>query len=113
MFVRNIVSPKDGEMNESGCVTARVHRAFADRPNLTFHNLDHVACDYRVTVADISHTELEDGDADVVILCLALWGSNKEEYFKEAFRLLDPNGRLILIEPSKRWMDLPLYKKIL
>jgi ubiquinone/menaquinone biosynthesis C-methylase UbiE len=48
---------------------------------------------------------LEDGDADVVILCLALWGSNKEEYFKEAFRLLDPNGRLILIEPTKRWMD--------
>ena len=90
---------------DMGCGTARVHRAFADRPNLTFHNLDHVACDDRVTVADISHTELEDGDADVVILCLALWGSNKEEYFKEAFRLLDPNGRLILVEPSKRWMD--------
>ena len=90
---------------DMGCGTARVHRAFADRPKLTFHNLDHVACDDRVTVADISHTELEDGDADVVILCLALWGSNKEEYFKEAFRLLDPNGRLILIEPSKRWMD--------
>ena len=90
---------------DMGCGTARVHRAFADRSNLTFHNLDHVACDDRVTVADISHTELEDGDADVVILCLALWGSNKEEYFKEAFRLLDPNGRLILIEPSKRWMD--------
>jgi SAM-dependent methyltransferase len=90
---------------DMGCGTARVHSAFADRSNLTFHNLDHVACDDRVTVADISHTELEDGDADVVILCLALWGSNKEEYFKEAFRLLDPNGRLILIEPSKRWMD--------
>jgi ubiquinone/menaquinone biosynthesis C-methylase UbiE len=58
-----------------------------------------------VTVADIAHTGLEDGDADVAILCLAMWGSNKEEYLTEAFRLLDPNGRLIIVEPSKRWMD--------
>jgi len=88
-----------------GCGTARVHQAFANRPNLTFHNLDHIACDERVTVADIAHTGLEDGDADVAILCLAMWGSNKEEYLTEAFRLLDPNGRLIIVEPSKRWMD--------
>jgi hypothetical protein len=90
---------------DMGCGTARVHQAFADRPNLTFHNLDHVACDERVTVADIAHTGLEDGDADVAILCLSMWGSNKEEYLTEAFRLLDPNGRLIIVEPSKRWMD--------
>ena len=90
---------------DMGCGTARVQKAFADRPNLTFHNLDHVACDDRVTVADIAHTALEDGDADVAILCLAMWGSNKEEYLTEAFRLLDPNGRLIIVEPSKRWMD--------
>ena len=90
---------------DMGCGTARVQRAFADRPNLTFHNLDHIACDDRVTVADIAHIGLEDGDADVAILCLAMWGSNKEEYLTEAFRLLDPNGRLIIVEPSKRWMD--------
>jgi superfamily II DNA or RNA helicase len=90
---------------DMGCGTARVHKAFADQPNLTFHNLDHVACDERVTVADIAHTGLEDGYADVAILCLAMWGSNKEEYLTEAFRLLDPNGRLIIVEPSKRWMD--------
>jgi hypothetical protein len=90
---------------DMGCGTARVQRAFAELPNLTFYNLDHVACDERVTVADIAHTGLEDGDADVAILCLAMWGSNKEEYLTEAFRLLDPNGRLIIVEPSKRWMD--------
>jgi superfamily II DNA or RNA helicase/ferric iron reductase protein FhuF len=90
---------------DMGCGTARVHKAFVDRPNLTFHNLDHVACDERVTVADIAHTGLEDSYADVAILCLAMWGSNKEEYLTEAFRLLDPNGRLIIVEPSKRWMD--------
>lgn len=90
---------------DMGCGTARVHRAFIDRPNLTFHNLDHVACDDRVTVADIAHTGLEDSEVDIVILCLAMWGSNKEEYLTEAFRILDPNGRLIIVEPSKRWMD--------
>jgi superfamily II DNA or RNA helicase len=88
-----------------GCGTARVHREFMNRPNLIFHNLDHVACDERVQVADISHTGLEDGDADVAILCLAMWGSNKEEYLTEAHRILDPNGRLIIIEPTKRWIN--------
>ena len=58
-----------------------------------------------MTVADIAHTGMEDGDADVAILCLAMWGSNKEEYLTEAFRILDPNGRLIIVEPTKRWMD--------
>jgi SAM-dependent methyltransferase len=56
--------------------------------------------DAQVTVADIAHTGLEDGDADVAILCLAMWGSNKEEYLTEAYRLLDPNGRLIIVEPK-------------
>ena len=90
---------------DMGCGTARVQQAFADRPNLIFYNLDHVACNDQVMVVDIAHTGLEDGDADVAILCLAMWGSNKEEYLTEAFRLLDPNGRLIIVEPSKRWMD--------
>ena len=90
---------------DMGCGTARVQQAFADRPNLIFYNLDHVACNDQVMVADIAHTGLEDGDADVAILCLAMWGSNKEEYLTEAYRLLDPNGRLIIVEPSKRWMD--------
>jgi ubiquinone/menaquinone biosynthesis C-methylase UbiE len=76
-----------------------------DRPNIIFHNLDHVACDERVTAVDISHTPLEDGDADVAILCLSMWGSNKEQYLVEAHRILDPNGRLLVIEPTKRWRD--------
>jgi hypothetical protein len=96
---------KQKTIADLGCGTARVHRAFMDRPNIIFHNLDHVACDERVTAVDISHTPLEDGDADVAILCLSLWGSNKEEYLVEAHRILDPNGRLLVIEPTKRWID--------
>jgi ribosomal RNA-processing protein 8 len=96
---------KQKTIADLGCGTARVHRAFLDRPNITFRNLDHVACDERVTVADISHTPLEDGDADVAIMCLSMWGSNNEEYLVEAHRILDPNGRLIVIEPTKRWFD--------
>ena len=96
---------KQKTIADLGCGTARVHRAFMDRPNIIFHNLDHVACDERVTAVDISHTSLEDGDADVAILCLSMWGSNKEEYLVEAHRILDPNGRLLVIEPTKRWID--------
>jgi SAM-dependent methyltransferase len=88
-----------------GCGRARLHGEFADRPALTFVNIDHVAGGAGVTVADIAHTGLEAGVADVAVLCLALWGSNSDEYFAEAYRILDPGGRLIVVEPGERWRD--------
>ena len=38
-------------------------------------------------------------------LSLALWGSNKNDYIKEAHRILDSNGILLIGEPYKRWYD--------
>ena len=88
-----------------GCGMARVSREFKNQSNLTFINIDHVACDDTVQQGDISQTRLEDGEADLAILCLAMWGSNCEEYLEEAHRILDTQGRLVVIEPSKRWED--------
>jgi ubiquinone/menaquinone biosynthesis C-methylase UbiE len=91
---------------DMGCGTARVYQSFKDRTNLTFHNYDHVANHERgVIECDISRTPLDDGEADVVIMCLSMWGSNNEMYLDESHRILDPNGKLVLIEPTKRWMD--------
>lgn len=88
-----------------GCGRARICGLFADRPSLTFINIDHVAAGTHVTVGDIAHTGLEAGVADVAVLCLALWGSNCDEYFAEAHRILDPSGRIIVVEPGERWRD--------
>lgn len=35
-----------------------------------------------------------------------MWGSNCEEYLKEAKRVLASGGRLIVAEPTKRWTSI-------
>ena len=32
-----------------------------------------------------------------------MWGVNCEDYIKEAYRILDEGGILLIIEPYKRW----------
>ena len=34
-----------------------------------------------------------------------MWGSNCREYIQEAARILESNGKLYIIEPSKRWSE--------
>jgi SAM-dependent methyltransferase len=104
-YFERIPAGKPKTIVDLGCGRARLHGEFADRPALTFVNIDHVAGAAGVTVADIAHTGLEAGVADVAVLCLALWGSNHDEYFAEAYRILDPGGRLIVVEPGERWRD--------
>jgi superfamily II DNA or RNA helicase len=90
-----------------GCGTARVAKHFLSRPEMQFTNIDHVSCDEKmVEQGDIANTGLPDAETDMAILCLAMWGSNCEEYLSEAHRILDPHGgKLVILEPSKRWDD--------
>ncbi len=50
-------------------------------------------------------TGLEECSQDIVILCLAMWGCNCEEFILESNHILDTNGTLLIIEPRKRWTD--------
>ena len=34
-----------------------------------------------------------------------MWGSNCKEYIQEAYRILESNGTLFIIEPTKRWSE--------
>lgn len=104
-YFAQIPAGKPKTVVDLGCGRARLCGLFADRPGLTFINIDHVAGAAGVTVGDNAHTGLEAGAADVAVLCLALWGSNCDEYFAEAHRILDPGGRIIVVEPGERWRD--------
>lgn len=53
----------------------------------------------------ISNTPLENDSVEVVILSLAMWGSNCKTYIEEAHRILESNGLLYIIEATKRWSD--------
>ena len=38
-------------------------------------------------------------------MSLALWGPNCEEYIQEAYRVLETNGTLYIIDSTKRWSE--------
>lgn len=72
-------------------------------PNNKVYSFDHVAIDDTVIACDMAHTPLEDETIDIAVFSLALWGSNFEGYFKEAYRLLNYDGLLYIAEPSKSY----------
>ena len=90
---------------DMGCGKALIAKHFQGDPRFTFINIDHVAVDETVQVGDISKLPLEEDSVEICILSLALWGSNCKEYIREAHRVLETNGILYLIEPTKRWTE--------
>lgn len=90
---------------DMGCGKALIAKHFQGDPRFTFINIDHVAVDETVQVGDISKLPLEEDTVEICILSLALWGSNCKEYLREAHRVLETNGILYLIEPTKRWTE--------
>jgi superfamily II DNA or RNA helicase len=92
---------------DMGCGKAQIAEHFANDTRFTFTNYDHVSSKENVLVEDISNTGLEDDSIEICILCLAMWGSNCEDYVREAYRILDSGGNLYIIEPTirKRWTD--------
>lgn len=90
---------------DMGCGTAKIAQHFKEDLRFIFTNYDHVAINDAVQVCDISHMPLEDNTVDICIMSLALWGSNCEEYIREALRILDENGILYIIDSTKRWSE--------
>ena len=66
---------------------------------------DHIAIDETVTSCNLNNIPLEDSVLDVVVFSLSLMGTNYEEYFKEAYRVLKPMGLVLISEPSTRWEE--------
>jgi mono/diheme cytochrome c family protein len=90
---------------DMGCGKAHIARHFTNDPRFEFLNYDHISSSSTVIQGDISHLPLEDNTVDYCILSLAMWGSNCQEYIAEAYRILESNGRLFIIEPTKRWSE--------
>lgn len=90
---------------DMGCGKAHIAEHFKGDPRFTFHNYDHVSANDNVEVCDISRLPLEDNSAEICILSLAMWGHNCGDYIKEAYRVLESNCVLYIIEPTKRWSE--------
>ena len=72
-------------------------------PENDVFSFDHIAIDDSVIACDMAHTPLEDSSIDIAVFSLALWGTNFEDYFKEAYRLLNYDGLMYIAEPSKSY----------
>jgi hypothetical protein len=90
---------------DMGCGKAHISKYFKEDKRFTFTNLDHYSSDDTITSCDILNTGLEDDSTEICILSLAMWGSNCREYIMEAYRILETNGTLYIIEPTKRWSE--------
>jgi len=95
---------------DMGCGKAQISQHFKDDSRFLFTNYDHIAFDESiVTACDISKTPEEDNSVEIAILSLAMWGSNCRSYITEAFRILETNGTLYIMEPTKRWSEMDGY----
>ena len=73
--------------------------------------------DETVIEANMAHLDgiINDGEYNVAIFCLSLWGCGYDdfnEYFKEAYRILDEEGRMIIVEPFNSFGEDELYGTI-
>jgi ribosomal RNA-processing protein 8 len=104
-YLDKIPGKKKKDVADLGCGKARVCEYFSDSDRFKFINMDHVSCSDIVMKQDIKDTGLDDYSMDIVVLSLAMWGSNCRDYITEANRILDENGVLLIIEATKRWTD--------
>jgi superfamily II DNA or RNA helicase len=103
--LNKIKTRRPKQVIDMGCGMASISKHFIHDTRFKFYNIDHVAINETVQVGDISKLPFEDDSQDVCILSLAMWGSNCKEYIQEAHRVLETNGTLYIIEPTKRWTE--------
>ena len=72
-------------------------------PNNKVYSFDHVAIDNSVIACDMAHTPLKEETIDIAVFSLSLWGTNYEDYFKEAYRVLNYDGLMYIAEPTKSY----------
>jgi hypothetical protein len=104
-YLDKVPGKKPKDVADLGCGKARVCEHFSDYERFKFINMDHVSCNDLVQKRDIKYTGLDDYSMDIVVLSLAMWGSNCKDYITEANRILIENGVLLIIEATKRWTD--------
>jgi superfamily II DNA or RNA helicase len=104
-FLESFKTKRQKTVVDMGCGLAKIANHFAGDKRFKFINYDHVSVAQNIEVCDISSMPLDDDTVDICIMCFALWGSNCADYVKQAYRVLETQGSLYLIDSTKRWSD--------
>jgi superfamily II DNA or RNA helicase len=90
---------------DMGCGMNKLKTLVVD--SKTVQGVDHIniSSDTTVIEADMSNLNgiVDSNSYDVAVFCLSLWGVNYKDYFNEAYRILDDDGRMIIVEPSSKF----------
>jgi superfamily II DNA or RNA helicase len=90
---------------DMGCGMNKLKTLVVD--SKTVQGVDHinVSSDTTVIEADMSNLNgiVDSNSYDVAVFCLSLWGVNYKDYFNEAYRILDDDGRMIIVEPVSKF----------
>ncbi|EDR24091.1 Cerebral protein, putative [Entamoeba dispar SAW760] len=84
---------------DMGCGEARLSLECKDR---IVESFDLYKANERVKVANITKVPIQKGWSDAVVFCLSLMGTDFHLFLKEGFRILKPNGLMIIAEPISR-----------
>lgn len=90
--------PKNLVIADMGCGEA----ILASKVKHKVHSFDLVALNNRVTVCDIAHLPLPKESVDIAVFCLALMGTNSQQFLVEANRILKEKGILKIAEVASR-----------
>lgn len=94
---------------DMGCGEAQLALKLSEikHPKARFevHSFDLHKANNRITVADIAHVPLPDSSCHVVVFCLALMGTNLNDFIKEGIRILKDNGIVWIAEIKSRFED--------
>ena len=101
----NFKTKKQKLVIDMGCGLAKIANHFKDDKRFNFINYDLVSSSENIEVCDISNMPFDDDYVDICIMSLALWGSNHVDYIKEAYRVLESQGILYIIDSTKRWSE--------
>ncbi len=103
--VAEIISDWSGRFNriaDMGCGMNKLKLVLSNREVQGF---DHYSEDSSVIQSDMSNLKgiVSDESYDVAVFCLSLWGTNYDDYFVEAHRILRLDGRMIIVEPETKF----------
>ncbi|XP_069059743.1 ribosomal RNA-processing protein 8 isoform X1 [Pleurodeles waltl] len=102
-YLRN--RPASQVVADFGCGDCKIARSVRN----TVHSFDLVALNEHVTVCDMAKVPLADESVDIAVFCLALMGTNLQDFFAEANRILKQGGVLKVAEVASRFVDVRMF----